>query len=92
MQANRAMRQLLPDGMSPLPSADGVPDELAQILGDGMRVVGDCLVVRIRCRTLSGQRPCCRYGQDWLRMLCEPLSFEGARELSGRAWARCGVL
>jgi hypothetical protein len=45
MRANRAMRQLLPDGSSPLPSADEVPDELAQILGDGMRVVDDCLVV-----------------------------------------------
>ena len=39
------MRQLLPDGTPPLASADGVPDELAQILGDGMRVVGDCLVI-----------------------------------------------
>jgi hypothetical protein len=37
------MRQLLPDG-TPLQSAD-VPDELAQILGDGIRVVDGCLVV-----------------------------------------------
>jgi hypothetical protein len=37
------MRQLLTDG-TPLQSAD-VPDELAQILGDGIRVVDDCLVV-----------------------------------------------
>jgi len=39
------MSQLFPDGTLPPPSADGVPDELAQVLGDGMRVVGDCLVV-----------------------------------------------
>ncbi len=45
MRANRAMRQLLPDGTPLLRSAEEVPDELAQILGDGMRVVDDCLVV-----------------------------------------------
>jgi hypothetical protein len=44
MRANRAMRHLLPDGTSPR-NADALPDELAQILGDGMRVVDDCLVV-----------------------------------------------
>lgn len=38
------MRQLLPDGTPPR-STDALPDELAQILGDGMRVVDDCLVV-----------------------------------------------
>ena len=44
MRANRAMRQLLPDGM-PLRCADVLPDEFTQMLGDGMRVVDDCLVV-----------------------------------------------
>jgi hypothetical protein len=38
------MRQLVPDGV-PLRSADVLPDDLAQILGDGIRVVDDCLVV-----------------------------------------------
>ena len=38
------MRQLLPDG-TPLRSAGVLPDELAQILGEGMRVVDDCLIV-----------------------------------------------
>jgi hypothetical protein len=38
------MRQLLPDGAPPQ-NADVLPDELAQILGDGMTVVDDCLVV-----------------------------------------------
>jgi hypothetical protein len=38
------MRQILADG-TPLRSADVLPDELARILGDGMRVVNDCLVV-----------------------------------------------
>jgi len=38
------MRQLLADG-TPLPSADVLPDELAQFLRDGMSLVDDCLVV-----------------------------------------------
>jgi len=38
------MRQLLPDGTPPR-NTDVLPDELAQILGDGMSVVDDCLVV-----------------------------------------------
>ena len=44
MQANRAMRQLLPDGTPPR-SPDVLPDDLTKILRDGMRVVEDCLVV-----------------------------------------------
>ena len=44
MRANRAMRQLLSDGAL-LRSAEVLPHELAQVLGDGMRVVDDCLVV-----------------------------------------------
>jgi hypothetical protein len=44
MRANRAMRQLLPDGVL-LRGADVLPDELAQVVGDGMSVVDDCLVV-----------------------------------------------
>jgi hypothetical protein len=38
------MRQLLPEG-TPLRRPDGLPDDLSQILGDGIRVVDDCLVV-----------------------------------------------
>ena len=38
------MRRLFPDETR-LRSADFLPDELAQILGDGVRVVDDCLVV-----------------------------------------------
>lgn len=44
MQENQAMRQLLTDGL-PLQSADVLPDNLAQLLRDGISLVDDCLVL-----------------------------------------------